>query len=121
MAQYKHLPIYKITYNLLNEVTKHTRHYPKDFKYSLGTKLRDEIVELVILIYKANSSKNKRADYVQSILSRLQVVELLLRLSKDMRLLSVSAFSSLVVLTDNLNRQASGWLKSTSSRKAESE
>ena len=121
MAQYKHLPIYKITYDLLNEITKHTRHYPKDFKYSLGTKLRDEVVELVGLIYKANSSRSERADYVQSILARLQVIELLLRLSKDMRLLSVSAFSALVVLTDDLNRQASGWLRSTGSRQAESE
>jgi hypothetical protein len=106
---------------LLNEITKHTRHYPKDYKYSLGTKLRDEVVELVVLIYKANSSKSERAGYVQTILARLQVIELLLRLSKDMRLLSVSAFSALVVLTDGLNRQASGWLRSTGSRKAESE
>jgi hypothetical protein len=45
LAQYKHLPIYKLTYDLLNEVTKHTRHYPKDFKYTLGTKVRDETVE----------------------------------------------------------------------------
>jgi len=82
LAQYKHLPIYKTTYDLLNELTKYTRQYPKDFKYSLGTKLRDEVVELVVLVYKANSSKSERAGYVQSILSRLQVIELLLRLSK---------------------------------------
>lgn len=121
MAQYKHLPIYKLTYDLLNEITKQTKNYPKDFKYSLGTKLRDEAVELVVLIYKANSSKSTRSEFVRSILERLQVIELLLRLSKDMRLLSVSAFSAMVVLTDDLNRQASGWLRSSDSRQAESE
>jgi hypothetical protein len=120
LAQYKHLPIYKVTYDLLNEITKYTRHFSKDFKYSLGAKLRDEAVELVVLIYKANSSKQERAEHVQLILARLQVIELLLRLSKDMRLLSVSAFSSMVILTDELNRQASGWLRSSGSRKAES-
>jgi hypothetical protein len=94
--------------------------FPKDFKYSLGTKLRDEAVELVVLIYKANSSRDTRSEFVRFILERLQVIELLLRLSKDMRLLSVSAFSAMVVLTDDLNRQASGWLRSSDSRQAES-
>ena len=121
MAQYKHLPIYKLTYDLLSEVTKQTRHYPKDFKYSLGAKIRDETVELVVFIYKANSSREQRSNFVQLILERLQIIELLLRLSKDMQLLSITEFSALIVLTDNINRQASGWLRSTGSRKAESE
>ena len=121
MAQYTHLPIYKLTYDLLSEVTKQTRHYPKDFKYSLGAKIRDETVELVVFIYKANSSREQRSSFVQLILERLQIIELLLRLSKDMQLLSIPEFSALIVLTDNINRQASGWLRSTGSRKAESE
>jgi hypothetical protein len=79
LAQYKHLPIYKLTYDLLNEITKRTRHFPKDFKYSLGAKLRDETVELVVFIYKANSSRETRSDFVRAILERLQIIELLLR------------------------------------------
>lgn len=73
---------------------------------------------LVVFIYKANSSRENREENVCLILERLQIIELLLRLSKDMRLLSVEAFASLVTLTDNINRQASGWLRS-SGRKAE--
>ncbi len=119
MAKYKHLPIYKLTYDLLDAVTRETRHFPKDFKYSLGTKIRDEAVELVVFIYKANANRENREANVRLILERLQIIELLLRLSKDMRLLSVSAFASLVVLTDDISRQASGWLRSTG-RKAES-
>jgi hypothetical protein len=119
LAKYKHLPIYKLTYDLLDAVTRETRHFPKDFKYSLGTKIRDEAVELVVFIYKANANRENREANVRLILERLQIIELLLRLSKDMRLLSVSAFASLVVLTDDISRQASGWLRSTG-RKAES-
>jgi hypothetical protein len=119
LAKYKHLPIYKLTYDLLTAITKETRQFPKDFKYSLGTKIRDEAVGLVVFIYKANSSRENREENVCLILERLQIIELLLRLSKDMRLLSVEAFASLVTLTDDINRQASGWLRS-SGRKAES-
>ena len=48
MAQYKHLPIYKTTYDLLKLITLRTKHFPRDFKYSLGDKLRNECVELVV-------------------------------------------------------------------------
>ena len=34
MAQYKHLPIYKTTYNLLELIVRKTKEFPKNFKYS---------------------------------------------------------------------------------------
>ena len=111
MAQYKHLPIYKTTYELLTLITKRTKDYPRDFKYSLGDKIRNECVDLVVLIYKANSIKN-RNELIETINERLNLIELLLRLSKDMRLLSVQGFAEIVELTDSLMRQANGWLKS---------
>lgn len=52
MAQYKHLPIYKTTYTLLELIVKKTKEFPKDFKYSLGEKLFNECIDLVIYIYK---------------------------------------------------------------------
>lgn len=80
MAQYKHLPIYKTTYELLEAVTRKTRHFPRDFKYSLGDKIRNECVELVVFIYKANSTRDK-AEFLTQILERVQVIELLMRLA----------------------------------------
>ena len=73
MAQYKHLPIYKATYELLEKVTRKTKDFPRDFKYSLGDKIRNECIELVIFIYKANSVRDQRADNLQQILERVQV------------------------------------------------
>lgn len=109
MAQYKHLPIYKTTYELLEAVTRKTKDFPKDFKYSLGDKIRSECIELVVSIYKANSTK-QRQEFIQNILDRVQVIELMLRLCKDLRLLTVESFSAIVVLTDSLGRQAQGWI-----------
>lgn len=111
MAQYKHLPIYKSTYDLLEKVTLITRGYPKDFKYSLGARIRDEVIELVVFIFKANSSKGDKAVFVEKVLERMQVIELLFRLSKDMRLITVKQFSDVVELSDSIGRQAQGWMK----------
>ena len=119
MSKYKHLPIYKITYELLEAVTRKTKNFPRDFKYSLGDKLRNECIELVVFIYKANSIKKKRNDYLEQILERLQVIELMLRLSKDLRLLSVKDFSETILMTDSLGKQAQGWITFTAESKAD--
>lgn len=92
MAQYQHLPIYKTTYELLQVVTRATVGFSKAYKYSLGDKLRAEVVELVVYLYKANSSRGAdRVAHATTFLERLQVVELMVRLSKDLRLLNVKA------------------------------
>ena len=116
MAQYQHLPIYKATYNLLRLVTQATSNFPRAYKYSLGDKLREEVVEMVVFVFKANSSRGaERAAQAALFLERLQVVELLMRLSKDLRLLSVKQFAEIVSMSDSLGRQAQGWIKSSAS------
>lgn len=116
MAQYQHLPIYKATYELLRLVTHATSNFPKAYKYSLGDKLRAEVVEMVVFIFKANSSRGAdRAAQAALFLGRLQVVELMVRLSKDLRLLTVKQFSEIVSVSDGLGRQAQGWIKSSAS------
>jgi len=119
MAQYKHLPIYKTTYELLEMVTRKTKDFPRDFKYSLGDKIRNECIELVVFIYKANTLRQQRKEHLQQILERVQVIELMLRLAKDLRLFNVTAFSEIVLLTDSLARQAQGWIAYTPDLRAE--
>lgn len=118
MAQIKHLPIYQVTYSLLEAIVKASATFPKAFKYNLGNKLRDESAELVVFVYKANSN-HKKTDFINQILERIQVLELLLRLCKDLRLLTVKSFSEIVTLTDNIARQAQGWLKFSQGLRAE--
>ena len=71
------------------------------------------------MIYRANSMKARRST-LESVIERIQVLELLLRLSKDLRLLSIKQFSSACEQTDSLGRQATGWLKATPPAMAES-
>lgn len=111
MAQYKHLPVYKTTYELLKLVTEKTKHFPKDFKYSLGDKLRNEVIELVVSIYKANAVRDKLSHLLQ-LMERLQVVEMLILLCRDMHIINVKGYSDLAVLTDSIGRQVQGWVGS---------
>ena len=111
MALHTQLPIYKVTYDLLTAVTASTRNMPRDFKASIGGEMRGECVQLVLLVYRANVARDKMA-HLTELLERLQVTELLLRLSKDMRLISVGQYAQAIDLTNQIGRQANGWRKS---------
>jgi len=108
MAQYRHLPIYRLTYELLTRVMAATKEFPREYKFTLGQKMKEEVIEMVVLIYRANSTENK-APVIEVLLERLQVVELLVRLSHDLRLMSTKFYASIVEMTESLGKQAQGW------------
>ncbi len=108
------LPIYRVTYELFHEVTRLARNFPRDLKIALSGKLQSECTDLVLAVYRANCSRGEqRRKYIASILESVQVVELLLRLCKDMKLLSIKQHSRCVELTDQIGRQANGWKNAT--------
>jgi hypothetical protein len=111
MALTTTLPIYKVAYNLLDVITDLTKNMPRDFKMSIGGKLRDECVEIVTLIFRANVAADKSV-HLEGLLERLQVSELLLRLSKDKRLISVGQYAKAIELTNSVGKQATGWKRS---------
>jgi len=118
MAQYQHLPIYKLTYDLLLRVMVATKDFPREYKYTLGQKLKDEIVELVVMIYRANSANDKTRP-IETIIERVQVIQILVRLSHDLRILPRKHYADIAEKTDSLARQAQGWLRSSGRGKPE--
>jgi hypothetical protein len=114
MALHTTLPIYKVAYDLLGVATDLVRNMPREFKSSIGGKIRDECVDLVVLIFRANSAVDK-TPHLQTLLERLQVTELLFRLSKDKRFISVGQYAKAIALTDSIGKQANGWRKHSAS------
>lgn len=59
MALHTQLPIYKVAYDLLDVVTDLVKNMPRDFKQSVGSKISQECVEIVVLIFRANCAREK--------------------------------------------------------------
>ena len=114
MALHTDLPIYKVAYDLLDAITDLAKNMPRDFKQSIGGKLRDEGVEIVVLIFRANCAREK-APHLETLIERLQVTELLLRLSRDKRLISTGQYAKAIELTNKVGKQAGGWRRSAMS------
>lgn len=111
MALHTELQIYRPAYDLLNLVTDIARHIPRDFKRLIGEKLRDECIEIVTLILRTNTAQDK-APHLTELIERVQVVELLARLSRDKRLIATKHYAAVIELTGNIGKQANGWKKS---------
>ncbi|NKI68903.1 four helix bundle protein [Collimonas pratensis] len=114
MAIHTQLPIYKVAYDLLDAATDMTKNMPRDFKQSVGGKIREECVELMTLIYRANIARDK-TPHLTDLLERVQVAELLIRISKDKRFISVGQYANAIKLTDQIGKQAYGWRKNAAS------
>ncbi len=110
MALHKELPIYKSAYDLLGVAVDITKNFPRDFKRLMGDKVREECVNIIVLIFKANVALEK-IKHIESLLEHLQVVELLLRLSCDKRFISKNQYAGVIEITDAIGKQASGWKK----------
>lgn len=108
------LPVYRLTYSLVIQVVSFVKNFPKDYKFTLGDKIKDECFTAITLIYRANSNMNNRKKSIESCLERIKVIEMLLRLSRDLQIISTKQYSESIDVTDQIGRQLWGWAKSSS-------
>ncbi|MBU0682761.1 MAG: four helix bundle protein [Candidatus Omnitrophota bacterium] len=113
MALYNTLPVFKKGYDLLIEIYKMTTGLSREYKYTVGEKLKNETLELLLQIYKANVSRGKEI-HIDSCRESVEVVRLLIRLLHDLRQISIKRMIALNVLIENISKQLSGWKKSVS-------
>ena len=111
LGQYNELPVYKTTYDLLLSIFQFTRDFNREYKYTVGESLKKETIELLTLIYRANS-KYKKAEILQTAREQIEVIRLLIRLMKDMKQISLGKFVKINVVVENVSKQLTGWQKS---------
>ncbi len=110
MAVYDNLPVYKASYDLMLELFATVKNMEKEYKYTLGERLKNEIIDLIIGIYKANSSHEKR-EYLKKSREGLEVVRLLIRASYDLKQINLKRMVYLNEAIENISKQLAGWQK----------
>lgn len=111
MGMYDDLPIYKASYELLLEIFKFVRSFNKEFKYTVGDRLKKETVDLITLIYRANSSRDK-AEIIQRAREKIEVIRLMMRLLMDLKQVNLQKFVFINDKIEGISRQLIGWQKS---------
>ena len=111
MARYDELPVYKASYDLLLAIFRFTKNFAKEFKYTVGESLKKETIDLITLIYRANSVEKKHA-VLQQAREQIEVIRLLIRVMKDLRQISLETFVQVNMAVENVSKQLTGWQKS---------
>ncbi|MBX6966039.1 four helix bundle protein [Alcaligenes faecalis] len=110
MALHTDTAIYKATYSLCQLVTQLVSNMPRNYKADFGAELRRRCMDLVMRVYEANTS-DERTDILRKMRQEVEAVNLSLRLSVDLRLISRGQYAQAIALTDSVGKQATGWQK----------
>lgn len=110
MAIYDNLPVFKDTYDLLLHIIRISTNLQRDFRYTIGEKLKMEIMDLCIYIYKANGSYEKR-EFIEKARERMVVIKLQVRVLHDMKQISIKQFALLADKMESVSKQLASWEK----------
>ena len=110
MARYDELPVYKASYDLLVEIFQFTKNFNREFKFTVGESLKKETLELITLIYRANSRRDKY-QVLQEARERIEVIRLFVQLLKDLKQIGLKKFVQINKQVENVSKQLTGWLQ----------
>ncbi|ANN70889.1 four helix bundle protein [Bordetella bronchialis] len=110
MALHTDTEIYKATYSLAQLVTQLVAGMPRNYKADFGAELRKRCMGLVMRVYEANTAAD-RVDVLRSMRQEVEAVNLCLRLSVDLKLISRGQYGRAIAITESIGKQATGWQK----------
>ena len=94
MALYSELPVFKAAYDLLLAIFRFTQGLNREYKFTIGEKLKQECMELVTNIYRANKTHNKSA-FLDAARENTELIRLNFRILKDLNVIGVKRLVSI--------------------------
>ena len=108
MSDYYHLDVYKASYKLLVEIHKSFKNLNREYKYTIGEKVKERAFDVLVGIYKANRSKDKVACLYKA-LEDVEYVRLSLRLLRDLGAFGEKKFVRLMQISEDVFVQFEKW------------
>lgn len=89
-------------------IFEQTKHFTREYKYTLGQDIKRDAICLVRSIYRANRNKDKR-QYLEEFLDNFEILKLEVRLCADLKLLSIKHQADISKMLDIIGKQATAW------------
>jgi hypothetical protein len=110
MATYDNLPVYKATYDMLVQIFRVCGNMQRDYKFTLGEKIKNETVSLIVHIYRANCVPDKKP-LIDEARVNSEVIRLMLRLLFDLGQLNLENYAKLNETLESISKQLTAWSK----------
>ena len=111
MALHTDLEIHKVAEELLGLSLDLVRNIPRDLKQVVGAKIRDECLQVLVLIGRANMTRDKLPK-INLLLESIWMLNYLLRALTNRGLISKGQHAKAMMMTASIGRQANAWKKS---------
>ncbi len=112
MAYYEHLPIYRKAMETAVYFENIVRNFSRYNKYNLGAEMRTKSRDIIKLIIKANSSRNKLPPLYE-LREHIEELKILIRISKESKAFhNFNSFKNAMECVVSVSKQNEGWIKS---------
>lgn len=106
------IPIFTKLYDFYKNLYSQLKLFPKSDRYTLGQKIDATILEIFELLFKIPLlSKDKKAEVVQAISAKIDLLKILLRLGHDNKSIPVKTYLSLQEKLQEIGKMVGGWIK----------
>lgn len=120
MALYDTLKVYKVAYAMLEDIYRNLGDVPRDSKYTLVADMKKNLLQVLVLIYRANATYDK-VPLLDEARTQVMEVRFQLRLLKDMGHISNKRYAGLAEQSETLSKELSGWYKYAVQRRGKKE
>ena len=107
----QHLPpIVMLSKRFLVEIENAVRRFPRYHKYALGSDLRAQAMQLAVLCNRAWRDRGGVVHWVNRLVWAIDEIKIALQLGSEVRAFrSFASFETLILMAEELGRQAGGW------------
>jgi four helix bundle protein len=109
------LTIYQKHYDLILYAFPIINGFPKAQKFMLGQQIQNSLLDIAKLIVQANKQRGNRLPLLAQMDVEIEKLRLLIRLAKDLRMLSIKQYGALAERINEIGRLLGGWIKSQAS------
>jgi len=110
MALYYNLPVYKESYDLLITTYKLVAKVPREYKHTLGERLKNAVTDVLLYIFESSKAKDaKKKEYIEKAINSLEKCKLCIRIFTDLNVWGVSTQVVLNQKTESISKQLTQW------------
>lgn len=118
LRHHENLPVYKAVFDLTIKIFQQSQHMSREFRYTLGERLKNEAINLLIDVYSASTAEDK-LPHILSTQRRIELIRVMLRVCREMGQLPIKNMASMTLHTDEITKQLAAWLAATMKRQPE--
>lgn len=111
-AIYSNLPVYRDCYAVMLEFAKMRSELPRDTRYTIAQDLSKVLVNMMVTIYRANSSRADKARLIAELRRKAVEVQIHFRLLSDMHQLGAQKAAFFMDKVTSIGKQLAAWHRS---------